>query len=291
MLPDRSKRYAGVDGDIPRLVLAANWQLTLIALLVLALLAVIFPRKALVEKLYKQETLDELTLSYIQNLYRADTKNADVALLLARSQQDVMDVDTLESILLNLATEGDTRQRIEARTMLLEAYNRALERSPKNVKLSAHLIDLMQKAQQDELPEHLAREFASRAFELNLPQLGLVFFKKVNAGQPAVVLEKYGSLALGEGHHAVAASYFLLARDSVTSLDESRRLFEMGINTYMSASLFQQAMLAARQYLGNLADDPPTLRLLSHAALAAGDTAQAADYARKLVFRSDSSRP
>jgi hypothetical protein len=291
MLPDRSKRYAGADGNIPRLVLAANWQLTLIALLVLALLAIIFPRKALVEKLYQQETLDELTLLYIQNLYRADTTNADVALLLARSQQSVMDIDTLESILLNLATEGDTRQRIEARTMLLDAYIRALERSPSNKKLTAHLIDLMQKAQQEELPERLAREFASRAFELNLPKLGLVFFKMVNASQPAMVLEKYGSLALGEGHHAVAASYFLLARDSATTLDESRRLFQMGIETYMSASLFSQAMLSAKQYLGNLADDPPTLRFLSHAALAAGDTPMAAEYARKLVFRPDSSGP
>jgi hypothetical protein len=105
------------------------------------------------------------------------------------------------------------------------------------------------------------------------------------------VLEKYGSLALGEGHHAVAASYFLLARDSAASLDESRRLFQMGINTYMSASLFAQAMLAAKQHMGDLADDPQILRFLSHASLSAGDTAMAAVYARKLVFRTDSSEP
>lgn len=33
-----------------------------------------FPRKILVEKLYEQDSLDELTHSYIQNLYRADSK-------------------------------------------------------------------------------------------------------------------------------------------------------------------------------------------------------------------------
>ncbi len=289
MLPDRSKRYAGANGDIPRLVLAANWQLALIALLVLALLTVIFPRKALVEKLYKQESLDELTLSYIQNLYRSDTKNADVALLLARSQQDVLDIDALESILLKLATEGDERQRVEARIMLFDAYNRDMERRPQDVILASHLIELMQNAQKDELPERLANEFASKAFQLNLPKLGLVFFQKVNAGQPAVILEKYGSLALGEGHHAVAANYFLLARESATTLEESRRLFQLGIDTYMAASLFKEAMLEARQHLGNLAEDSSILRFLSHTALAAGNLAQAAEYARKLVFRTSSS--
>ena len=69
MLPHRSKRYAGIDGEIPRLKLATGWQLLLIGFMVVTLLAVVFPRKELVAKLYEQETLDELTLSYIQNLY------------------------------------------------------------------------------------------------------------------------------------------------------------------------------------------------------------------------------
>ena len=99
MTPDRSKRYAGIDGEIPRLRLATNGQLLLIALLVVALLAMIFPRKQLVEKLYAQQSLDPLTLSYIQNLYQTDAHNADVAILLARAQQDDLQIGTLEAML------------------------------------------------------------------------------------------------------------------------------------------------------------------------------------------------
>jgi hypothetical protein len=53
----------------------------------------------------------------------------------------------------------------------------------------------------------------------------------------------------------------------------------------MAASLFKQAMEEARLRLGDLADDPQTLRFLSRTAMAAGDPVAAADYARRLVFR------
>lgn len=288
MLPDRSKRYAGVDGDIPRLVLAANWHLVLIALLVLALLSAIFPRKALVEKLYQQQVLDELTLSYVQNLYRANPNNADAALLLARSQQAVMSLDAMEAILWRLSTDGELRQRIEARQMLLNAYLKGLDDEPsrdQKIKLTARLIELMQYARQDDLPEDLAKTFATKAFELNLPQLGLVFFNKIHADQPELVLEKYGDLALAEGRYKAAAELYFLAQEKTVQTDDVRRLFMQGIKTLMAGSLFEQAMSEARARGAALDNDPVTLRFLSHTALAAGDTALAAECARKLVFQ------
>ena len=162
MLPDRSKRYAGVDGEIARLELAANWQLLVVALLVIALLMAIFPRKALIEQLYQQRTLDDLTLSYVQNLYRTNPKNADAALLLARTQQDVMDISTLESLILGLATSGDLRQRNEARAVLLKAYRTQLGKKLDKVesgRLTARLMDLLQAAKADDLPDRLAYGF------------------------------------------------------------------------------------------------------------------------------------
>lgn len=288
MLPARSKRYAGVDGDIPRLVLAANWHLMLIGVLVLALLVAIFPRKALVEKLYQQQVLDELTLSYVQNLYRANPNNADAALLLARSQQDVMTQADLESMLWRLSIEGEPRQRTEARQILLNVFLNGLEDAPsvdRKIQLTARLIELMQYARQDDLPEDLAKTFANKAFELNLPQLGLVFFNKVHADQPELVLEKYGDLALAEGRYNAAAELFFLAQDKTLTTGEVRRLFMKGIKTLMSGSLFDQAMSNARSRMGSLDNDPVTLRFLSRTALAAGDTALAAECARKLVFQ------
>lgn len=290
MLPDRSKRYAGIDGEIPRLVLASNWQLGLIALLVLALLVLIFPRKTLVEKLYAQETLDELTLSYIQNLYRADPGNADAAILLTKLEQNELDIKTMESMLLPFVNSADPRQRTEARIMLAKAYEKALAANPdarERARLTTQLTDLLQKAAGEKIPEQLARLFAAAAFELNLPRLGLDFLAKIEGGHAARTLEQYGQEALGQGDYGVAAEYFLMARDQTSDRDEARRLFQKGVGTLMAASRFRQAMLAADLHLGNLENDSATLRYLARTALAAGEPAQAARYARQLVFQAD----
>lgn len=295
MLPDRSKRYAGADGEIPRLGLASYWQLFLIALLVGTLLVMIFPRKELVEKLYAQETLDELTLSYIQNLYRANTGNVDVAVLLARTQQEDMDITTLENMLLPAANTGDTRQRTEARLILVKAYARALHATgpdPKQrMSLKARLTALMRASAKEALPERLAQAFANLAFELDLPALGTEFLAKIETGRSPDALEHYAKEALARGEYGVSAEYYLLARDQAKDVAQARRLFMTGIDTLMAGSLFQQAMQSAKQHLGTLENDPQTLRYLARTALAAGAPAQAALYARALVFQTEGATP
>jgi len=264
------------------------------ALLVIALLVMIFPRKELVEKLYAQETLDELTLSYIQNLYRANTRNADIAILLARTQQDHMDLATLETMLSPLSIRGDLRQRTTVRLILVKAYARALDTSrdaEQRAALKARAMAMMQSASDDPMPEQLVRSFANLAFELNLPTLGFDFLAKVETGRSPDALEHYAKEALGKGEYSLAAEYFLMARDQTTDLTEARRLFFAGIDALMAASFFNQAMQSATQHLGALANDPISLRRLARTALAAGDPAQAAFYARALVFQADAAHP
>lgn len=288
MLPDRSKRYAGIDGEIPRLFLASNWQLLLTALLVLALLVLIFPRQTLIEKLYEQETLDELTLSYIQNLYRAESKNADAAILLTKAQKDTLDLATMESRLLPLVDVPDERQRIQAWILLTTAYEKALAANPdgrERKRMILQMTAILQSASRASLSAPLAQFFSAAAFALDLPRLGLDLLAQVNAEQPAKTLEQYGQQALGRGDYGVAAEYFLMARDRTRAPEEARRLFQKGIGALMASSRYMQAMRAAELHLGDLADDPETLRYLARTAQAAGDPVQAAIYARRLVFQ------
>lgn len=282
MLPARSKRYASVDGEIPRLVLSNPWQLIVIALLVLTLLVVIFPRRRLVDTLYEQQSFDELTLSYIQNLYRAEPNNSDLALLLARSQGAAVNLPSFEANLLKLLAQGTPRQQHEAAQILFDAYNHD---QTKRLQLMA----LLQQASHHRLPEPMAQAFAAKAFELDLPELGLTYLQQVSQSDPMRALEKYGDWALARGQYAVAASYFLMAREGASDVVVARRLFQKGIQTYMAKSLFEQAMQAAREHLGNLASDLPTLRFLTHCAMAAGKPVLAAEYARELVFHTQSS--
>jgi hypothetical protein len=288
MLPDRSKRYAGVDGEIARLQLAANWQLGLVALLVLALLAAVFPRKALIEKLYQQQSLDDLTLSYVQNLYRTNPNNADATLLLTKTRPDLIDVPKLESVISGLLESKDIRQRNEARTILLKAYRSRLDKrieKTEEARIVAQLMALLQSAQTDDLPVALARGFAEEAFRLDQPDMGVALFKRLNIDVSASELRTYGDLALGRGQHALAAKYYFMARDKAESLPDARRCFQAGVKTLMAAGQYAQALEMAKLKLGDLASDPQTLRFLSHTALAAGDPMAAAGYARRLVFQ------
>jgi len=289
MLPGRSKRYAVADGEIPRLVLTKLWQLALIALLVLILLATIFPHKALVDTLYQQQDIDPLTLSYIQNLYRAETSNVDIALLLARSQGKTRNIQSLEPMLVQATTHGTTRQREEAYSILFESYIRELSLlivEKEKVRLTRSLSTLLQNASKEELPVQTLHAFAVKSFELGMNQTGMDFLEKLNILDPLQELEALGNQSLAAAQYEGAASYYLLARDRAPSLEEARRLFQKGIEAYMAASLFQLAMQAAVQHLGDLETDLPTLRFMSHAATAAGDPVRAAHFARKLVFTS-----
>ena len=288
MLPDRSKRYAGVDGEIARLHLAANWQLLLVALLVLALLAAVFPRKALIEKLYQQQSLDDLTLSYVQNLYRTNPNNPDATLPLAKTRPDLIDVPTLESVISDLLESNDVRQRNEARTILLKAYRSRLDKQidkTEEARISAQLLRLLFSAQKDDLPVNLVRRFAEEAFKLDQPDVGVALFKRLNIDVMADELAHYGDLALGRGQHPLAAKYYFMARDKAESLSDARRFFQMGVKTLMAASQYAQALEMAKLKMGDLANDQQTLRFLSRTALAAGDPMAAAGYARKLVFQ------
>ncbi|MBP7493071.1 MAG: hypothetical protein KA803_13360 [Rhodoferax sp.] len=288
MLLDRSKRYAGVDDEIPRLALSSTWQLLVIALLIVALLVLIFPRKALIASLYEQEVLDELTLSYIQNLYRAEPGNADVAILLAKSQQFELAVVDLESMLSPfISGGGDGRQRTQARLLLADAYGRAFDtftdaRSRASVVASAKAM--MEQAADDKIPRHLARVFFALANKFRIESERLAYLALIVPELVPKTPEEYAREWLGLGDYATAAHYFFVAREEATNTEDARRLFMTGMGAWMASSQFKQAMLAADQHIGDLDNDLQTLRYLTRVALAAGDPARAAYYARRLVF-------
>ncbi len=286
MLPDRSKRYAGIDQRPVRLVLATHWQLVLIAVIMIGLLRVIFPHKALVEKLYHQDQLDELTLSYIENLYRAEPTNFDLTILLARARPN-QSLSEQEQLLKTVLSSGNVRQRGEARLLLLESYEKTIETAHSEAE-AAHwtgqLIALLQATRSDDVSPELAGIFAATAFRLERTDLGVYFLGQISAGHPVTALVDYAKEALGLGRYVLAAEYYLLARNHTQNLDDARSYYQKGIEALMASSRFQLAMQEAQRELGDLANDPSTLRFLAHAALAAGEPKQAALYAQRLVF-------
>jgi polysaccharide biosynthesis protein PelB len=255
--------------------------------MVLSVLVTIFPRKALLSTLYELRTLDPLTRSYIQNLYRAETSNIDAALLLARTQDESDDITHLEGALLPATVQGTARQRQEAFTILFDAYRWQTLHAPTAVKQNsarAQLTTLLQRAAQENLSSSTMETFALAALELGLRETGTRMVATMHYADPMNKLQTLAARALANGQYNAAASCFLMAQHQAASIDQARQLFQRGIETYMAANLFDAALQAARQDIGNLGEDLPTLRFLARTALSAGSPSEAARYARQLVF-------
>lgn len=288
MLPVRSKRYASVDGDIPRERLTSSWQLALLVLVVLALFYLIFPKKVLIQRLYQQEQIDDLSLSYLQNIYRADIRNADAALLLAHHRAQEMNPVDLENMVRPHLRSGDLRRRTMARELLLTALQRQLAevRTPsERVRVRERVAELIRLAMDDRLSEDLARVYAKLAYRLDLRELGGRLLERFSSALTPEELEQLGYEAMGRQEYARASYYFMLARERSTELVRVRRYYRLGVDAYMAGGLYREALAAAEAHLGRLRSDMVTLRYLVRIALAAGNPVLASDYARQLVFR------
>lgn len=296
MLPARSKRFALTeDGGLPRLKLTENWQLVLIALIMLGLFVAIFPRQALVQKLYTERKFDELTLFYIDNLRRTEPDNPDITILLARAREQQLDVAAMENLLLPVIARGSEIQRREARHVLIDRYMNTMSRARDETEiqgLQGKLWAVLEvSSREQKIPSAEARFLAQAAFQVEQPRLALHFLQGVMADKSpahsdelARWLADNGRLALGRGRYELAATCFLMARQQTTNRDDARELFRQGIAAMMANSQYAQALQAADQYLGDLAADPATLRYLMRTAMSAGVPQRAAGYARRLVF-------
>jgi len=289
MLPDRSKRYASADGDIPRERLSHTWQLVLLVGVVLLLFYLVFPQRDLLQRLYDHEALDALSLSYLQNIWRADPRNPDVTLLMARQHASELDAIELEALVQPYVDSDDRRRRAMARRLLLTAYQRAFETAStaeERARVRARMAQTLPALANgtDTLEPELASSYAALAYQLGLQELGERLLARAGIALSPAQLEQFGFAALGRREYALASFYFLQAMERSRERVSMRRYFQLGVAAWMAAGQPRTALATAEQHLGRLQGDLPMLRYLVKLALAAGEPARAAHYARQLVF-------
>lgn len=296
MLPARSTRYAGLDGEISRLQLVSNVQLALIAFIMLAMFWLLFSPQSLVRQLYAHDHYDDLTWSYLQNLYHSDPHNADVAILVARAQQETSTIDTLETQLSEILNSRDQRQRDEVRLILLKAYQRDLHSdisAQRKSALRARMRGLVNAASTEHITDNrMARALANAALAVGQIKQGIHFLQQADPDlEMADLLLKFGMQARDSGEFETSANCFFAARGIAPNVEKARRWFQFGINSLMANSLFARAMEAAEQEIGDLRNDPQTLRYLVRQARAAGYPDLAAKYAWELVAQRRAGAP
>jgi tetratricopeptide (TPR) repeat protein len=288
MLPARSTRYAGLDGEIPRLHLVSNVQLVLIALIMLALFWLLFSPQFLITKLYAQDRYDGLTWAYLENLHHSEPHQADVAILLARALQNESTAEDLEERLSEFADSTDPRQRHEVRLILLTAYQRTLLENLRAARESAilsHMRAIVRSASTERISDaSMAHLLANAALTVGEYTLAVHFLQQIEPQlDPAETLAAFGKQTLAAGEFETAAHCYFAARHLAPSKNIARKWFQLGIDALMANSLFERAMDSAEREIGDLQDDPQTLRYLVKSARAAGYPDLAAQYAWALV--------
>ncbi|TAN82732.1 MAG: tetratricopeptide repeat protein, partial [Gallionella sp.] len=272
----------------PRLL--SHWALFGIALMVLAPLALIYPKQTLIQEAARQRLGDPLTANYLANLLKTDPDNLELRLLLAEQNLRLGELDEISQLLAPVGALGATGQRRAA--WLLELKVIAIQvaglpaGSPQRADMVRRQRDILAELAGSVLPSDTLVDLADAAIAADAPATARQFYRqlaRLDVPQSARWFAQAARGALGQGYYELAAELYFIARHKATNPDERRDHLIAGLKALLAESRFAQAMQAADRELGALADDPETLYALAGMARSANDLPRADHYVRSLL--------
>ena len=268
----------------------SGWALAGIALLVAATLALVFPKRTLIEQVQRESKNDTLALAYLTNLLKTEPGNTELRLLLAEKRLALgnpsLALLTLEPL------ESDPEPGMRRRVLQLEY--RALEAETQNQPPGSAAHKAMQRNRVLALRRLAALEWpvqdlarmAREAAAADETELASALFSRLLANREKLAPEQLAEaahIAQGAGNYPLAAELLFAAQAGSADLDSRRRYFLNGLRTLQSGMLLREALAAAERHLSDLATDEETLQFLVRLALAANDPARAERYVRVLL--------
>ena len=289
MLPHRSRSAASA---AERPFLAPGWLIALLAAIVGLVLLLLYPRTDLERRL--AETPDTaLSATYLANLLRSDPDNPRLRLLLARQQLQMNKLDAARATLQPALDALDEATRRAAWWMLFEITEGDYRRLPasaiaERTALQRDMLRQMQQLAKQAPSLEQQIELAGKAYQYNAPGLGQALFKALahrldDPAQASALFERAARDALAHGDYRGCAELYLLARSSSRDAQQARRHFHAALRALQSGNQPLAALELGERELGDLADDPDTLLLLTQLARAAGRPEVADRYIRRLL--------
>lgn len=253
-------------------------------------LVAVFPRGTLERALLESRQSDALTIAYLRAWLRADPSNAGAVEHLAREYIGQGRLDDAERLVAQLRTSPDAAVR--ARAILTDigiAEHRLYalpEGAPERIGRIAKLDTLLSNAVDAPWSPAQLQMFAIKAQTLNDGALAARYYRRLASRDPARAtywLGKESAAQLASGHYREAADAAFTASARAANKGERRSFFFAGLRALQGGNLLGEAILAAREHVGELAADARTLRFLIQLSLAAGRPDLAADYTNQLV--------
>lgn len=289
MLPHRSRSAASA---AERPFLAPGWLIALLAAIVGLVLFLLYPRTDLERRLAAMPDT-ALSAAYLANLLRSDPDNPRLRLLLARRQLQMNKLDAARATLQPALDTRDEATRRAAWWILFEISEADYRRLPASATAERTALQRDMLRQMQQLAEQAPSleqqiELAGKAYQYNAPSLGQALFKALanrldDPAQASALFARAARDALANGDYRGCAELYLLARSSSPDAQQARRHFHAALRALQSGNQPLAALELGERELGDLAEDPDTLLLLTQLSRAAGRPEVADRYIRRLL--------
>lgn len=287
----RNKTYALPQGSKERLRLLSWPKILTFTLLIIAVMALLYPRTRLIDGVVNANGQDPLSRNYLLNLLKSDPGNARLQLKRALMQIDANQLQEAEQLILELQHQNDPAIRIQLAQALLKLREQQAFIHPTGSLLRQRALPALHQALAalGELPlDAQAREvLAQKAAAYGASDQAIRLYRSLAAGaDPASRLkwlDKAAQTALSLGRYREAAALHFEVRHLQPALTQQKTSFQAGVRALQSGNLPAEALDQAENQLGNLADEPDMLLFMVRLAQAANRNDRAEFYVRKLL--------
>ncbi|MFM0736208.1 tetratricopeptide repeat protein [Paraburkholderia xenovorans] len=254
------------------------------------MLVLAFPREKLESRLLGGVNADGLTIAYLEAWLRINPDNADVLSALTREYLKGQRIADAARVLERLQHSNDPAARQGALAIRVSiAQQRLYALKPDDPARAARMRELdavLREAAAYQWDIEQLAVLARQARGLNDSELAARYYRQLIQRDPAHAsgwLIDLAQTELGNGRYAAAADAWFDAQRHASTLDERRKRFMAGVQALQAGNDPVAALQAANTHLGDLADDPDTLRYLANLALAAGRPDLAERYVKRLL--------
>ncbi|MEM5436301.1 tetratricopeptide repeat protein [Paraburkholderia diazotrophica] len=264
--------------------------LLVLGLLVAVMLVLAFPSETIKARLLEGANADSLTIAYLEAWLRVDPDNAEVLSELTREYLKGQRVADATRILDRLSRSDDVTARQSALAIRVSLAQRRLYAlkpgDPARPARIRELDALLHQALGYTWTNEQLQTLAQQARGLNDNELAARYYTRLAQSDSKHARDWLTALAqtqLGNRNPRAAADAWFAVQALGATRDEKRAAFIAGLRALQSGNDMAAAMQAAEQHIGDLADDPDTLRFLANLALAAGRPDLASKYVKRLM--------
>lgn len=288
-MPLRKSKSPAPGADRPSL--APPWVLLVLATMILLALVLVYPQKALLERIGRAPE-SELSSAYLSNLLRSNPDDPKLRLLVAAQALRHGDTASLRAMLQPVLASKDQELQREAQWILWQGAARefralppgaSTERQARKRELSAQLARLAQ----ENWPDERLLTMAEQAFEIGDTTCALALYRKGASGlgnrEAASHFARGAAIALAHGDYRSSAELSLLASARSPERKEANAYRLDALRTLQSGNLLGDAVRLLEREIGDQENDPEMLDFATRLARAAGRPDLADRYVRRLL--------